>query len=124
MWKRTLRYALRSTLNCSLPAGSSDWVVLGLNDPAYVPVAIGVVTSVPLAFGFRSSTIEICAPDSAMKHALSYEQKLKAMRFVPVTSLMTQEQFDRYAHEVKDHYYPRVLLEFPKQDEPKRRKAA
>lgn len=63
--------------------------------------------------------------DSAMKNALSYEQKLKAMRFVPVTSLMTQDQFDRYAHEVQDHYRGRVALEFPKKDEqPKRRRAA
>lgn len=64
--------------------------------------------------------------DASMKHALTYEQKLKAMRFVPVTSLMTQAQFDRYAHDVQDHYRPRgVLLEFPKQDEkPKRRRAA
>lgn len=63
--------------------------------------------------------------DTAMKHALTYEQKLKAMRYVPVTSLMTQQQFDRYAHDVQDHYRGKVALEFPKEDEkPKRRKAA
>lgn len=62
--------------------------------------------------------------DTAMKKALTYEQKLKAMRFVPVTSLMTQEQFDRYARDVQDHYALKVKLEFPKQGEPKRRKAA
>ena len=63
--------------------------------------------------------------DAGMKSVLSYEQKLKAMRFVPVTSIMTQDQFDRYAHEVQDHYRGRVALEFPKKDEqPKRRRAA
>ncbi len=64
--------------------------------------------------------------DAAMKHALSYEQKIKAMNFVPVTSLMTQAQFDKYAHAMQDHYRGKVALEFPKQDEqkPKRRKAA
>lgn len=59
--------------------------------------------------------------DTAMKNALTYEQKLKAMRFVPVSSLMTQDQFDRYAHEVQDHYAPRVKLEFPKKNQQIRR---
>lgn len=63
--------------------------------------------------------------DVAMKTALSYEQKLKAMRFVPVTSLMSQDQIDRYARMVQEHYRERgVWLEYPKQEEPKRRRAA
>jgi hypothetical protein len=63
--------------------------------------------------------------DAGMKNVLTYEQKVKAMRFVPVTSLMTQAQFDNYAHQVQDHYAGRVALEFPKKDEqPKRRRAA
>lgn len=63
--------------------------------------------------------------DRGMKQALSYEQKLKAMRFVPVTSLMTQAQFDNYAHQVQDHYAGKVALEFPPPGEqPKRRRKA
>lgn len=63
--------------------------------------------------------------DGGMKRALTYEQKLKAMRFVPVTSLMTQDQFGRYAQEVRDHYAGKVALEYPPEGEqPKRRRKA
>lgn len=52
--------------------------------------------------------------DSAIKW-LSYEQKLKVMRLLPVTSLMTKEQLRKYAEAVQDDFRRRgVVLEFPK----------
>lgn len=52
--------------------------------------------------------------DAAMKHRLSYEQKLSAMNFVPVTSLMSTEQKTQYLDAVRTHYLTRgVCLEFP-----------
>lgn len=52
--------------------------------------------------------------DSAIK-GLSYEQKLKVMRLLPVTSLMTKEQLSKYAEAVQDDFLRRgVVLEFPK----------
>jgi len=51
--------------------------------------------------------------DSAIK-GLSYEQKLKVMRLLPVTSLMTKEQLSKYAEAVQMDFAQRgVFLEFP-----------
>ncbi len=51
--------------------------------------------------------------DGAIK-GLIYEQKLKVMRYFPVTSLMNKEQLSKYAEAVRDDFYQRgVLLEFP-----------
>lgn len=52
--------------------------------------------------------------DSAIKSHLSYEQKLKAMDMVPVTSRMTVKQLSQYLEDVQAEYAKRgVLLEFP-----------
>lgn len=52
--------------------------------------------------------------DSSIKGALTYEQKLAAMKFLPVTRLMTKAQLSRYLEVVQDHYHGRgVLLQFP-----------
>ena len=52
--------------------------------------------------------------DTAIRGHLSYEQKLKAMRFLPVTSLMTVKQLSQYLEDVQAHYATRgVVLEFP-----------
>ena len=52
--------------------------------------------------------------DTAIRGHLSYEQKLKAMRFLPVTSLMTVKQLSQYLVDVQAHYATRgVVLEFP-----------
>lgn len=51
--------------------------------------------------------------DSVIK-ALSYEQKLIAMRCWPVTSIMTKEQLSKYAEAVQADFAKRgVQLEFP-----------
>lgn len=51
--------------------------------------------------------------DGAIK-GLSYGQKLSAMKYLPVTSLMTVEQLSKYLEAVQDDYGSRgVFLEFP-----------
>lgn len=50
--------------------------------------------------------------DQAIKQALSYSEKLAAMRFLPATRLMTREQMGRYLTDVQRDYARRgVLLE-------------
>lgn len=52
--------------------------------------------------------------DAAIRRHLTYEQKLKTMRYLPVTSLMTKEQLSRYLEAVQQEYADRgVRLEFP-----------
>lgn len=52
--------------------------------------------------------------DTALKSTLTYEQKIAAMRFVPVTSLMTKAQLSRYLESVQAEFIGRgVVLEFP-----------
>lgn len=49
--------------------------------------------------------------DASIK-ALDYEQKLVAMKYVPVTSIMTRDQLSKYADEMQKHFASRgVLLE-------------
>ena len=51
--------------------------------------------------------------DAAVK-GLTYEQKLKAMAFVPVTSLMTKAQLSKYLEAMQAEFIGRgVRLEFP-----------
>lgn len=51
--------------------------------------------------------------DAAVK-GLTYEQKLQAMQFVPVTSLMTKAQLSKYLENVQMEFLRRgVMLEFP-----------
>lgn len=42
--------------------------------------------------------------DGAIKASLSYEQKLAAMKYLPVTSLMTKEQLSKYADAMQKHF--------------------
>ncbi len=51
--------------------------------------------------------------DSALK-SLSYEKKLQAMKYLPVTSLMTKKQLNEYLEDVRMDYLDRgVVLEYP-----------
>ena len=53
--------------------------------------------------------------DAALK-GLSYEQKREAMKFVPVTSLMTKPQLSKYLEAVQSDFRTRgVWLEFPQE---------
>jgi len=54
--------------------------------------------------------------DASIKPALSYEQKLAAMKYLPVTSTMTKPQLSKYLEAMQAHFRTRgVLLEFPEQ---------
>lgn len=51
--------------------------------------------------------------DAGLK-GLSYEQKISAMKFVPVTSLMTKAQLSKYLEAMQADFVGRgVVLEFP-----------
>ncbi len=55
--------------------------------------------------------------DKANKRTLSYEEKIDAMRFVPVTSEMTVKQLSQYLEAMQTAYAKRgVVLEFPPED--------
>lgn len=52
--------------------------------------------------------------DATIKRTFSYEQKLAAMKYLPVTSLMTKPQLSAYLEAVQEHFLARgVRLEFP-----------
>lgn len=52
--------------------------------------------------------------DSAVKNTLSYEQKLAAMRFIPVTSLMGKKQKAKYMEAIKADFWSKgVDLQYP-----------
>lgn len=63
--------------------------------------------------------------DAAIK-GLTYEQKLKVMRLLPVTSLMTKAQLSKYADAVRDDFKDNygVTLEFPKPKTPRESREA
>jgi hypothetical protein len=64
--------------------------------------------------------------DRSIKDTLTYEQKLKAMDILDVTSIMTVPQHSAYLVAMQDHYCGvGVQLEFPeKPQRPSRKKAA
>ena len=53
--------------------------------------------------------------DRAIKW-MTYEQKLDAMAFVPVTSIMTVKQLSQFLTGMQEGYRGRVALEFPPED--------
>ena len=53
--------------------------------------------------------------DAAIKQSLTYEEKLAAMKFVPVTSLMTTEQLSKYLEAMQKEFCASVRLEFPQE---------
>lgn len=54
--------------------------------------------------------------DASIKASLSYEQKLAAMKYLPVTSLMTTALLSKYLETVQAHFLRLgVVLEFPKE---------
>ena len=46
---------------------------------------------------------------------MTYENKIKAMKFLPVTSRMTTKQIISYMEHVQAHYFGRVELKFEKE---------
>lgn len=60
--------------------------------------------------------------DASIKQSLSYEQKLAAMKYLPVSSLMTNPQFKKYCEAMQAHFIKHgVQLEFPKEDQSSRK---
>lgn len=58
--------------------------------------------------------------DLTIKSNLSYEQKLLAMKYFPVSSLMTNAQFKAYCEAMQAHFLTRsVWLEFPPDEKAK-----
>lgn len=53
--------------------------------------------------------------DAAIKNVLAYPDKVKAMRFIPVTSLMTPAQMKRYMDDMQASYAGTVQLEYPQE---------
>lgn len=53
--------------------------------------------------------------DTVLK-PLSYDKKLLAMNFLPVTSLMTKDQLSQYLAAMQAAYADRVQLVFPEQE--------
>ena len=54
--------------------------------------------------------------DRTLRVTLTYDQKLDAMKFLPVTSLMTKPQLSKYLEAVRDDFIKRgVRLEFPEE---------
>ena len=54
--------------------------------------------------------------DTAIKNHLSYEQKLVAMRYLPVTSNMTKPQLSRYLEHIQMSFAQQgVIVDFPKE---------
>lgn len=52
--------------------------------------------------------------DAAIKNTLSYEQKLDAMKFMPITSLMAKPQFSQYLEAMQSFFFTKgVSLVFP-----------
>ena len=49
---------------------------------------------------------------------MTYEDKLAAMSFLPVTSLMTVKQLSQFLTGMQEGYRGRVALEFPPEDAP------
>ena len=56
--------------------------------------------------------------DRNLKKSLTYEQKLAAMKYLPVTSLMTKSQLSAYLEAMRESFVKRgVMLEFPESAE-------
>ncbi|WP_417518778.1 hypothetical protein [Marinobacter sp.] len=56
--------------------------------------------------------------DTAIKRHLTYEQKLVAMRYLPVTSNMTKAQLSRYLDHIQTSYAQQgVIVTFPNEAE-------
>lgn len=57
--------------------------------------------------------------DGAIRQGFSYEQKLAAMRYLPVSSLMTNPQFKQYCEAMQAHFLTQgVQLNFPTESQP------
>lgn len=64
----------------------------------------------------RAENEEFRAQYDAVLKPLSYDKKLLAMNFLPVTSLMSKDQLSQYLSAMQEAYADRVQLVFPEQE--------
>ena len=80
--------------------------------------ALGVKNYCKLHYGvpiLRAENEEFRIQYDTVLKPLSYEKKLMAMNFLPVTSLMTKGQLSQYLAAMQSGYADRVRLEFPEE---------
>ena len=80
---------------------------------------IGVKNFCKLNYGvpiLRAENEEFRQQYDTVLKPLSYDKKLLAMNFLPVTSLMTKAQLSQYLEAMQSAYANRVKLEFPEQE--------
>lgn len=81
--------------------------------------SLGVKCFCKLNFGvpiLRAEDEEFRAFYDRSIKGLTYEQKIEAMKYLPVTSLMTKAQKSKYLETMQKHYAKRgVRLEFPEE---------
>ena len=78
--------------------------------------ALGIKNYCKLHYGvpiLRAENEEFRIQYDTVLKPLSYEKKLMAMNFLPVTSLMTKDQLSQYLDAMQSGYAGRVRLEFP-----------
>jgi len=118
-WKQTryLRLTWTTEKPRSLPQNSAlhGWIEqiareLGEDTPEGVKCECKLRFGVPILRAEDEAFRE--AYDAVIK-PLTYEQKLKAMRFWPVTSLMSVDQLSRMLQDMQRAYAGRVDLRFP-----------
>ena len=118
-WKKSnyLRLTWSDEKPRSLPQNRllHEWVnqisrELGEDTPEGVKCEIKLRWGVPI---LRAEDDAFCETYDATIKRLSYEQKLKAMRFWPVTSLMNVSQLSKLLEDVQRGYAGRVDLQFP-----------
>lgn len=81
--------------------------------------ALGVKNYCKLHFGvpiLRAENEDFRIQYDTVLKPLTYEKKLMAMNFLPVTSLMTKPQLSQYLEAIQQAYAGRVQLEFPEQE--------
>jgi len=125
-----LRISIRSGQDRSLPQNSviHCWYEQVANE-LREDSPLGVKRFCKLHFGvpiLRAEDAEFREMyDSAIKATLNYEQKLKAMDFIDVTSIMSTKQLTAYMDEMRDHYDKHgVKLEVKETAKSKRKKQA
>lgn len=89
-----------------------------MSDPNYLlrdePAGVAAADALMGVLGYRRVHDFRERYDSLIRARFSYEEKLKLMRWFPVTSLMSVDQLSRYLEAVRDDYARSgVFLDFP-----------
>ncbi len=109
----TLKHGKKRTL--SQNAIAHTWYAQ-VADEEHEYTAEGVKCLCKLHYGLpllRGEDDEVNAAAEMVIDLLPYENKIEAMKYFPITSLMTTKQLNKYLDHVQDHYAGRVPLRFP-----------